>query len=360
MSDAILWLEPLQHDFHLAVEEAGDGTVLDLGGKYTALTVQVTGTFVATITWKGSVDGSTYIELPARNRNSNAEATTATATGVYELNVTGLRKVMADITAYTSGAVTAKGIAVAVPMPVSAVNLAAGTNNIGDVDVLSIAAGDNNIGNVDIASASFEGSAGSAVPSKAVLVGGKDPSGKLREIRTDTNGFQRVKMSDGTNDMGINPWSDVTDALAPASMPRALWAIIGALEFDGTNYNRRRNNNEVTVYSSAARTATPTATDLTNYNHRGVVVVIDVTAITDTPSVTFTIEGKSTLGSDYYTILASAAITGTGVTVLRVYPGLTAVANQTANDIIPRLWRVTPVHADADSITYSVSANYVL
>jgi hypothetical protein len=32
-------------------------------------------------------------------------------------------------------------------------NLAAGTNNIGDVDVASIAAGDNNIGNVDIASA---------------------------------------------------------------------------------------------------------------------------------------------------------------------------------------------------------------
>jgi len=31
-------------------------------------------------------------------------------------------------------------------------NLAAGTNNIGDVDILSIAAGDNNIGNVDIAS----------------------------------------------------------------------------------------------------------------------------------------------------------------------------------------------------------------
>ena len=31
-------------------------------------------------------------------------------------------------------------------------NLAAGTNNIGDVDVLSIAAGDNNIGNVDIVS----------------------------------------------------------------------------------------------------------------------------------------------------------------------------------------------------------------
>lgn len=39
------------------------------------------------------------------------------------------------------------------PLPVSGTvtaNLAAGTNNIGDVDILTIAAGDNNIGNVDI------------------------------------------------------------------------------------------------------------------------------------------------------------------------------------------------------------------
>lgn len=34
-------------------------------------------------------------------------------------------------------------------------NLAAGTNNIGDVDILSIAAGDNNIGNVDVASSAL-------------------------------------------------------------------------------------------------------------------------------------------------------------------------------------------------------------
>lgn len=42
------------------------------------------------------------------------------------------------------GAITVDGTVTA--------NLAAGTNNIGDVDILSIAAGDNNIGNVDIAS----------------------------------------------------------------------------------------------------------------------------------------------------------------------------------------------------------------
>ena len=43
-----------------------------------------------------------------------------------------------------SGTVTVSGTVTA--------NLAAGTNNVGDVDVLSIAAGDNNIGNVDIVS----------------------------------------------------------------------------------------------------------------------------------------------------------------------------------------------------------------
>ena len=61
------------------------------------------------------------------------------------------------------------------------------------------------------------------------------------------------------------------------------------------------------------------------------VLVIDVTAVTATPSVVFTVKGKSALGSDYYTILTSAAITATGQTVLRVYPGLTASANVTAS-----------------------------
>lgn len=62
----------------------------------------------------------------------------------------------------------------------------------------------------------------------------------------------------------------------------------------------------------------------------------------------------------YYTILASAAITGTGTTVLRVYPGLTAASNLVANDILPSTWRVNLVHADSDSITYSVAAQVVI
>lgn len=52
--------------------------------------------------------------------------------------------------------------------------LPAGTNNIGDVDVLSIAAGDNNIGNVDLASAIPAGTnlIGKVQPFDAILEGG--------------------------------------------------------------------------------------------------------------------------------------------------------------------------------------------
>jgi hypothetical protein len=119
-------------------------------------------------------------------------------------------------------------------------------------------------------------------------------------------------------------------------------------------------NREVIVFSSAARTATENSADLSNPYARGAVLVIDVTAVTATPSVVFTVKGKSALGSDYYTILVSAAITGTGQTVLRIYPGLTASANATASDVLPATWRVEAVHGDADSITYSVSANLIV
>ncbi len=110
-----------------------------------------------------------------------------------------------------------------------------------------------------------------------------------------------------------------------------------------------------TVYSSAARTANPTKQILNNKGARGVLVVIDVTAITSTPSVVFTIQGYDPTSGKYYTILASAAITGVGTTVLRVHPELTGSANTIAKDFMPPRWAVDATHANGNSITYTVS-----
>lgn len=114
------------------------------------------------------------------------------------------------------------------------------------------------------------------------------------------------------------------------------------------------------VFASATRTATANANDQENEVGRGAVIVVDVTAVAATPSVVFKIQGKDPESGAYYDILTSAAVTGVSTNVYRVYPGLTAVANLTANDLLPRTWRVRAEHGDADSITYSVGALLVL
>ena len=113
----------------------------------------------------------------------------------------------------------------------------------------------------------------------------------------------------------------------------------------------------LTLFGSAARTATVNGDDQVNGGARGVVVVIDVTAASATPSVVFTIQGKDPATGKYHTLLASAAVTGAGTTVLKVFPGATAAANAAANDCLPAIWRVIATHGDADSITYSVGAS---
>lgn len=112
----------------------------------------------------------------------------------------------------------------------------------------------------------------------------------------------------------------------------------------------------LTVFESAARTASVNSATFPNSRHRGLHLVIDATASAATPSVVFTIQGYSPLGDDYYTILASAAVTGAATTVLRVYPGLAAAANLVVSDFLPPLWRVSVVAGDSDSLTYSVAA----
>lgn len=106
------------------------------------------------------------------------------------------------------------------------------------------------------------------------------------------------------------------------------------------------------IFASAARTATSSAT-IACKSTQGL-FYINVTAVTATPSVVFTIAGVSPNGDAVHTILTSAAITATGLTVLRVSPQLTAAANTIAQDMLPSSLKITATHATADSITYSM------
>jgi len=108
-----------------------------------------------------------------------------------------------------------------------------------------------------------------------------------------------------------------------------------------------------TLLTSAARTTTTDSADVNNTSTRGAHIVINVTAYTSglwTPIV----QGKDPISGNYYTILTGPTINGTGTTVIKVYPALTAAANSVANDFLPRTWRVRMSGGATPSATFSV------
>lgn len=96
-----------------AAAATGNGQDLDtsnLGGA----SIQLSGTFTATVTFEGTTDGSNWVAVLATNRTSGSAATTATGAGIFFIAAQGLVKVRARVSAYTDGEVTAVGIAVPV------------------------------------------------------------------------------------------------------------------------------------------------------------------------------------------------------------------------------------------------------
>lgn len=184
----------------------------------------------------------------------------------------------------------------------------------------------------------------------------------------DTYGQQHIIVEPSTNILGIIGIDQTTpgttnqvstefpDAAALADgAANPATPIVGAAEqlFNGTTWDRKRNNLQGTLLASLARTATVSTADQVNYNGKGIHIILDVTALADTPSIVLKIEGKSASGI-YYTLLEGAAVTGTGTNIYKVMPWATPAANVAAADLLPRTWRVTMTHADTDSITYSV------
>jgi hypothetical protein len=129
--------------------------------------------------------------------------------------------------------------------------------------------------------------------------------------------------------------------------------------YNGTGYDRQRNNTDGTALASAARTATTSSADLTNYNGDGVLVILRVSAITTAPSLVLTIEGKDPASGVYYALNANpTAVAATGTFVYELGEGASGAAaggiTQRTAGQLPRVFRVTVTHGNANSVTYSV------
>jgi len=98
------------HTFQDAAEATGNGTALTTAA-VDFLIFQVSGTFEGTITPEGTVDGTTYATVPVRNVSTRIVSETITAPGIFQLTMAPYysASVRMRISAYTSGAITAKG-----------------------------------------------------------------------------------------------------------------------------------------------------------------------------------------------------------------------------------------------------------
>lgn len=103
---------------HSAATGTGDGTAMECteasGGAHKQLTMQVQGISGDTITWEATIDGSNWKGLLVTPLSTGTAALTATADGLYRVDVTGLVQFRARISTYGAGTITVTGMLTAV------------------------------------------------------------------------------------------------------------------------------------------------------------------------------------------------------------------------------------------------------
>lgn len=131
---------------------------------------------------------------------------------------------------------------------------------------------------------------------------------------------------------------------------------------NGSDWDIQRNNTQVTLLASAARTSSTASSDQTNYNARGVLIYLQATAASGTGGLTVYIRGKDTLGNYYNLFKAPAAITATGGYTYQLGPGVNTLGQMTGVQAadLPRTWDVYVLAGDSSSYTYSVDAVLIL
>jgi hypothetical protein len=104
------------------------------------------------------------------------------------------------------------------------------------------------------------------------------------------------------------------------------------------------------VATSGAQVNSPV---ITNPNYKGVHVIINVSSYT---SGTYTphIQAQDPASLNWYDLLVGAGISGTGLTVLKLYPAAATTPNGAAADMLPKTWRVILVGTSTPSMTVSI------
>lgn len=121
---------------------------------------------------------------------------------------------------------------------------------------------------------------------------------------------------------------------------------------------------EVTVFASAARTATANSNaETTPDGYKGVVLVLDITAASGTsPTLDVKIQRYDHAGAKWVDLVggAFAQKTTTGTSDLTIYPGIAETANVSVSDVLSETWRaVATIAGTTPSFTFTLGACYI-
>lgn len=209
---------------------------------------------------------------------------------------------------------------------------------------VSLAAGTNNIGDVDIE------------------IDGVSPA------LVNTNQIVTTLKSSGGTEPSITGVPGSSDAVS-ASAYNGFGVMGFSYEFDGSQWNRKRNNISGTLLASAARTATTNSSTQTNYNAKGVLVTLYISTPTgNAETLQVVVRAHDPVsGGNSNPVAVFTAIAGTapaGYYRFYVYPGASETIANTNVEVqalpLPRTWSISVNHSAASSWTYSVGYDLIV
>jgi len=175
----------------------------------------------------------------------------------------------------------------------------------------------------------------------------------------------RVRLRHGGTDIGAIG----TDADGKSNTISAVRAGAFLQGFNESTWDRWRNNAEVTVLASATRTLTGNSAIQTNYNAKGVIIWLRITAVSGTfaagEGLTIIVTGRDPASGEFWYVAPPIGpYATTGGRQLLIYPGCTDTGGyfEGKNDVpLPRRWRVRyEITGTNPSFTFSVGASYIV
>lgn len=139
--------------------------------------------------------------------------------------------------------------------------------------------------------------------------------------------------------------------------------------YNGATWDNWRNNTEVELLASAARTSNTQTATQTNYNARGVMLFLNLTVAPATADYIYLLlVARSSTTGILRIICNGDHLLGSGGAqkyLMAAYPGVTNAGAGSeigkVNDIcLPRTWHAMVVHSSAESFTYSLSASPII